>query len=179
MLVRSGKVVEIEGRRFKAFMDCTIEQINPEIIVSDYAPYRREPINQRKATVEVADVTSYLTTGGGSIVELEILSRFTYTHTCVGKTIIAKVIELYTPQCILVFSDNTYFTSTMDESYGEQYEVSRPLSIDDLSNMNLLTEDDITRIHESKLALKNIQERMNMVREIAAAKKLLAEHGEL
>ncbi len=160
-------------------MACTIESIEPKIIVSDYVPLRQEPINPRVNTVEVADVTSYLTTEGNNVVEIEILSRYTYTNDWVGKTVIAKNIDLYAPSCVLVFSDNTYFATTMDESYSEHYETLRPLSIDDLRDMNLLTEDDITRIHESKLALKKIQERTDMIRKITAAKKLLQEHGEL
>jgi hypothetical protein len=180
-LIRTGQLVNIDGRLFRSFVDCTIEQIEPEILVSDYLPIRRKPENLRKNTEEVMDVTNFVDPNGQNRVAVELLNQ--YTRIQLKETTEKTIESIYSSDQLLyiIFTDNTYYSeenewSELDNCY---YKNHPRLTTRVLESLNLIQKDTLKRLKETDRQISNINNKIVLNKQLTEAKHLLARHGQL
>jgi hypothetical protein len=177
-LAKTGQVVELDGRLFKAFRNVVIDQIEPEILVSDYETVRSEPKNQRVNTIEVMEVTGLLTVNGRNKAEVDILSKYNETQETTGKTIAGFYFNPYDSSVCVVFTDNTYYARTLINEYDESYPASLILTTDMLKSMGLLSKYELESLNEIDKAIKAFDKKVYIEKQLAVAKALIAKHEE-
>jgi hypothetical protein len=183
-LCRVGEIVELFGRKFYCFVACTLEAIDPEILVSDYATIRPEPINLRPNTLELFEVTNLKEVNKWSsyesAYELQLLSDYVTAETIRGKTVQYANCTSY--QILIIFTDGSYIYRRPERNYeDEEFLTVERLTIKHLVNAELLPPETLKDLEEHKKELieyKNkLAEQFVYQQEQEQLQKLAAKHN--
>jgi hypothetical protein len=183
-LCRVGEIIEVAGRKFYCFAACTLEAIEPEILVSDYATIRPEPINLRPNTLELLEVTDlkevHKWRGYESAYELQLLSDYVTADKISGKTIQYANCTCY--QILLIFTDGSYIYRLPKHDYeGEDVLIVERLTIKHLIDAGLLPPETLKDLEKHKKQLteyKNkLTEQFVYQQEQEQLQKLAAKHN--
>jgi len=167
ILCKENTVVEVEGHTFFVVISCVIEQIEPEILVSDYTEFRAGPVNQRIASYELENITGQNLNAedilsAKSSHELAILNKYTRTNNIVGKTV--KVADLEY-RILIVFEDNTYINKgIMEDRDGCSYTYDEPLHIDTLEHWELISQKDLDIMEQEKAEMRQYLATLDAIR---------------